>query len=202
MARIAARRAPAEPTVRSQVVRRARILRSAAELGARHGYDGVQMQAVARDAGVALGTVYRYFPSKTQLFLAVMAEEVFGAQPGPPPPDGSDAVGEIAAILAGWTGRFTSRPELARAMVRSTLATYSSRSTETQLMDVRAAPLILGRLGIDEPTEADLSRIRLLLYAWWGIVISRLSEHMTQAEAETHIHLGTALLFAGARGPA
>jgi AcrR family transcriptional regulator len=202
MARIAAPRLPAEPTARSQVVRRERILRSAAELGARHGFDGVQMQHVARDAGVALGTVYRYFPSKTQLFVAVMAEEVFADQPGPGPLVGADGAGEVAAILAAWAHRFTRRPELARAMVRSTLAVYAGHSAEARLMDFRAAPLILSRLGIDQPTAADLSRIRLLLYAWWGIVISRLSEHMTQAEAEEHIQMGAALLVAGAQRPA
>nr|WP_239005053.1 helix-turn-helix domain-containing protein [Mycolicibacterium sp. CBMA 360] len=34
------------------------------------------MNEVARAAGVALGTLYRYFPSKTHLFVGLMAERV------------------------------------------------------------------------------------------------------------------------------
>lgn len=200
MARIPAHRVPAAPTAPSQVVRRARILRSAAKMGAVHGYDGVQMQEVAKDAGVALGTVYRYFPSKTQLFLAVMAEEVFGGRPHAGH-EGGDTRGDVTDLLVGWTRRFTQRPKLALAMVQSTLATYSSHSVEAKGMDTLVAPYILGRLGIERPTEEDLSKVRLLLYAWWGIVISRLSEHLAQDQAEDHIRLCTVLFFAATREP-
>jgi AcrR family transcriptional regulator len=199
MARTAAHRAPAAPTALSQVERRASILRSAAELGAVHGFDGVQMQEVARAAGVALGTVYRYFPSKTQLFLAVMADDVFRGLSRTRHHDGADRVGDVADLLVGWTRRFTQRPKLALAMVRSTLATYSSGSVEAKGMDLLVAPEILGLLGIERPTEEDLGKVRLLTYAWWGIVISRLSEHMTQAQAENHIRQGAALVFASGR---
>ena len=199
MARISVQRAPAAPTAHSQVARRARILSSAAELGAIHGYDGVQMQEVARGAGVAVGTVYRYFPSKTQLFLAVMAEEVFG---GRARTEAEAPASDVADLLVGWTRRFTQRPKLALAMVQSTLAAYSGRSAEARDMDVLVAPEILGLLGIEEPVEEELSKVRLLTYAWWGVVISRLSEHMTQAEAEEHIRLGAALFVTPARKPA
>jgi len=202
LARISVQRAPAAPTAHSQVARRARILNSAAELGAIHGYDGVQMQEVARDAGVAVGTVYRYFPSKTQLFLAVMAEEGFGGRTRTGDGDGEAPVSDIADLLVGWTRRFTQRPKLALAMVQSTLAAYSGRSAEARAMDVLVAPEILGLLGIEEPVEEELSKVRLLTYAWWGVVISRLSEHMTQAQAEEHIRLGAALFVTPARKPA
>ena len=202
MARISVHRAPAAPTAHSQVARRARILSSAAELGAIHGYDGVQMQEVARGAGVAVGTVYRYFPSKTQLFLAVMAEEVFGGRARTEADAGEAPSGDVADLLVGWTRRFMQRPKLALAMVQSTLAAYSGRSAEAREMDVLVAPEILELLGIEEPGEEELSKVRLLTYAWWGVVISRLSDHMTQAQAEEHIRLGTALFVTPARKPA
>ncbi len=47
----------------SQAARRERVVRAALDLGAAGGYDSVQMRDVATSAGVALGTIYRYFSS-------------------------------------------------------------------------------------------------------------------------------------------
>jgi len=51
---------------------RERIVRAALDLLAEGGYAAASMNAVARRAGVATGSVYRHFPSKTDL-----VEEVF-----------------------------------------------------------------------------------------------------------------------------
>ena len=60
---------------RGQQERRDRILRAAISL-LEHGgeYDEIQMRDVAREAGVALGTVYRYFTSKEHLYAAALLE--------------------------------------------------------------------------------------------------------------------------------
>lgn len=47
-----------------------RVLQAAHELFAEHGPD-VKIEAVARRAGVGVGTIYRRFPSKEDLFAAV-----------------------------------------------------------------------------------------------------------------------------------
>jgi AcrR family transcriptional regulator len=46
------------------------ILEAAAGLFARHGYDQTDTQLLAETLGVGKGTLYRYFPSKRDLFLA------------------------------------------------------------------------------------------------------------------------------------
>lgn len=64
---------PAEPPLSArQAERRRRILRAATALAARGGYEAVQMREVAESAQVALGTLYRYFPSKVHLLVAVI----------------------------------------------------------------------------------------------------------------------------------
>jgi AcrR family transcriptional regulator len=50
---------------------RERIVRSALDLLAEGGYSAASVQAVARRAGVATGTVYRHFPSKADLVAEV-----------------------------------------------------------------------------------------------------------------------------------
>src|SRR5215203_2904508 len=64
----------AEALTKSQAARRQRVLLAALELGADGGYDAVQMRDVAATAEVALGTIYRYFPSKDALLAAAMLE--------------------------------------------------------------------------------------------------------------------------------
>lgn len=63
-----------EVLTKSQAERRARVIRAALELAAKGGYDTVQMRDVAALANVALGTVYRYFPSKDALLSAATVE--------------------------------------------------------------------------------------------------------------------------------
>jgi AcrR family transcriptional regulator len=52
--------------------RRDAILDTAAAVFAEHGYPGADVQFIADALGVAKGTVYRYFPSKEELFLAAV----------------------------------------------------------------------------------------------------------------------------------
>lgn len=61
-------------TVKSgeQVDRQKRILDAALELLSRHGISGINMRAVAREAGVALGLVNYYFEDKSSLIRAVL----------------------------------------------------------------------------------------------------------------------------------
>ena len=49
--------------------RRRRIIDATLALASKGGYDAVQMRAVAEKADVALGTLYRYFPSKIHLLV-------------------------------------------------------------------------------------------------------------------------------------
>ncbi len=51
---------------------RARLLQTAAEHFALHGYDGASINRISVSAGYAKGTVYGYFESKAALFGAVL----------------------------------------------------------------------------------------------------------------------------------
>jgi AcrR family transcriptional regulator len=59
---------------RDQRERRGRIVRTALRSLANSDYDRVKVSEVARDSGVALGTLYRYFTSKEHLFAAAFLE--------------------------------------------------------------------------------------------------------------------------------
>lgn len=59
----------------AQRERRKRILDATLTLASKGGYEAVQMRAVAERADVAVGTLYRYFPSKVHLLVSALARE-------------------------------------------------------------------------------------------------------------------------------
>jgi AcrR family transcriptional regulator len=50
------------------------ILAAAARVFARHGLEGATIEMVAREAEVAVGTIYLYFASRDDLYLSLVAE--------------------------------------------------------------------------------------------------------------------------------
>ena len=66
--------------------RRRRILDATIALASKGGFDAVQMRAVAESADVALGTLYRYFPSKIHLLVSALSTRARGVAGGARPP--------------------------------------------------------------------------------------------------------------------
>src|SRR3954462_695441 len=56
--------------------RREEILEKATAVFAKHGYPNTDVQFIADPLRISKGTVYRYFPSKEQLFLAAVERGV------------------------------------------------------------------------------------------------------------------------------
>ena len=60
---------------RQKQERERRILKAAERLFARKGFAGVAMEDLAARAGLAVGTLYNYFPSKLAVLLAILRRE-------------------------------------------------------------------------------------------------------------------------------
>src|SRR5580704_6313938 len=63
-----------ENVARRLAARHGAIIAAARDAASEGGMAAVQIAAVARRAGIAAGTVYRYFPGKTDLVAALIAE--------------------------------------------------------------------------------------------------------------------------------
>ncbi len=61
---------------RERAARREAILAAAAKVFADHGLEGATVEMVAREAEVAVGTIYLYFHSRDDLFLSLMAQRI------------------------------------------------------------------------------------------------------------------------------
>jgi len=63
-----------ENVARRLAARHDAIIAAARQIASEGGMAAVQIVPVAARAGIAAGTVYRYFPAKTDLVAAVLAE--------------------------------------------------------------------------------------------------------------------------------
>jgi AcrR family transcriptional regulator len=69
----------APPRRRRKDARPAEIVEAAFKVFCAHGYGKARVDEVAREAGIAKGTVYLYFPNKQALFQAVIEAKVSAA---------------------------------------------------------------------------------------------------------------------------
>jgi TetR/AcrR family transcriptional regulator, cholesterol catabolism regulator len=195
--RIAEARAPAEPVTPTQRERQDRILAAAAKLGAEKDLERVMMQEVAREADVAIATLYRYFPSKIHLFVGVMADQVVrlgNLETRRPGPDVSIAEA-VADVLVRATRAFVRRPKLAMAMIQCVNTADPAVVTDVVLIDERVTEVLLGAAGLDDPDEQQRALFRLLLQSWYGVLQTRLNGRLTPAQAESDLRTASRLLL-------
>ncbi|GAA3305445.1 TetR family transcriptional regulator [Streptomyces cinereospinus] len=182
--------APATPPLTErQEARRRRILRASARLAGRGGFDAVQMREVAESSQVALGTLYRYFPSKVHLLVATMQdqlEQMHGTL-RKKPPAGETAAERVAQTLMRAFRALQREPHLADAMVRALTFADRSVSPEVDQVSRQTTAIILDATGLDDPTPAQLSAVRVIEHTWHATLITWLSGRASIAQVKVDI---------------
>ncbi|MFE9312618.1 TetR family transcriptional regulator [Streptomyces sp. NPDC006706] len=191
-ARASTSRAASPPLTERQEARRRRILRASAQLAARGGFDAVQMREVAESSQVALGTLYRYFPSKVHLLVATMQDQLerLHGTLRKNPPAGESAAERVAETLMRAFGALQRDPHLADAMVRALTFADRSVSPEVDQVSRQTTAIILDAMGLEEPTAEQLSAVRVIEHTWLSALIAWLSGRASLAQAKADI--GTA----------
>ncbi|WP_186629169.1 TetR family transcriptional regulator [Rhodococcus sp. BP22] len=197
MPRIAEVRDAAEPSSVEQHARHVRIIQAAAALGAEKELARVQMHDVAKAAGVAIGTLYRYFPSKTHLFVAVMVDQIDRMGSGLTKRNSSTTLPSDAVygVLVRATRGLLLQPLLSAAMIQSTTTANVTAVPDAGKVDRAFRQILLEAAGIETPTEADLTALRLVVQLWFGVIQSCLNGRVSFLDAELDIRRGCDLLL-------
>jgi AcrR family transcriptional regulator len=185
-------------TTEAQRARRRRILAAAAELSTEGGFDAVQMREVAERADVALGTLYRYFPSKIHLLISVLADEMeeLRERLATTPPANDDPADRVVAVLQRSIRALGRNPQLYGAVIRAMMFGDESTLAENQAvsrhMDAIVTSAIAGRGHA--PTDEDLTVARLISKIWLADILSWLAGRSTVEEMQVDVEHAVRLL--------
>ena len=188
-----------ESETAAQRARRERILSTTLTLAARGGYDAVQMREVAERSEVALGTLYRYFPSKIHLLVSAMASEVdrLSARLQKRAIPGQTRAERVSFVLERSTRSLQRDPLLTEALIRAMMAADSSVAEEVAAVRGNMADLIVEAIrGGGGPQEHDVDLAAILQDVWFARQIAWLGGRIGTAEVWRDIQLAITLVLA------
>lgn len=169
--------------------KRSRILETAIELAEKGGFDNVRLRDVAAQADVALGTLYKRFPSKESILIAAleMEAEKLEKRMSKKPVEGASEMERVLNFFDGASRTLFRKPNLGRAVLRALtsgdesltgqVASFHQRMTNMIVAAMRGALIIS---IIPEPSNDELIVAYIMqqqwfasLVGWMGGLISR-----------------------------
>jgi TetR/AcrR family transcriptional regulator, cholesterol catabolism regulator len=177
--------------------RRARILDASLMLAAKGGYDAVQMRVVAEQAGVALGTLYRYFPSKIHLLVSALAREFEQTEerlertaiPG-------DTPGErMLFVLGRMTRNMQRNPMLTEAITRAFMFADPSAATEVNAVAGLMERMLTRAMHDGEPTPDEAAIARIIGDVWLSNLVAWVTRRASANDVSEHLELAVKLLL-------
>jgi len=174
-----------DPDFRQERSRRSyqALLDAAAELFAEHGYDAVGTPEIAQRAGVSVGTFYRYFDDKHEVYLEIMRRTIASAHEqtiAGLTPDrfvGASRTETIARAADILFDHVLSRPQLTRSFMEMSLrdaAVAELRRAFEQLAVQRLAALIAAvttRDSVPDPEAFAYVLHGSAMQAAYGLVV-------------------------------
>ncbi len=146
----------------AQRERRRRILDATLELANEGGFDAVQMRAVADNADVALGTLYRYFPSKIHLLVTALGREFdrVHEQSRSRQVPGDTAHERVMHILGVTTRAMQKQPQLTEALTRAFMFADASVADEIHDVGMKLTAIITHAIAGTDQMESPPRRTR------------------------------------------
>jgi TetR/AcrR family transcriptional regulator, cholesterol catabolism regulator len=191
--------APAEADLGSaaQRDRRKRILDATLALASRGGYEAVQMRAVAERADVALGTLYRYFPSKIHLLVSALAREFERAQEklDRSPIPGDTAYERMLYVLGKITRSMQREPLLIEAMTRAFMFADPSAASEVNTVARIMEEMLTKAMHEGEPTADERAIARVVGDVWMSNLVAWVTRRASANDVANHLEVAARLLL-------
>ncbi|MER7081055.1 DNA-binding transcriptional regulator, AcrR family [Saccharopolyspora antimicrobica] len=182
----------------AQHERRKRIIDATIALATKGGYDAVQMRTVAEKADVALGTLYRYFPSKVHLLVTGLAREFERAQdkldrtkiPGTTPYE------RVMFVLNRTTRSLQRNPQLTEAMTRAFMFADTSAAAEVDTVAALVERFFTNAMTEGDPTEEEKAIARVIGDVWLSNLVAWVTRRASASDVSNRLELTVRLLLA------
>ena len=181
----------------AQRERRKRILDATLALASKGGYDAVQMRTVAERADVALGTLYRYFPSKIHLLVSALVLEFERTQekldrrpiPGDTPYD------RMLYVLSRVTRTMQREPMLTEAMTRAFMFADPSAAAEVNTVARLMEHMLTSAMHEGEPTGDEIAIARIIGDVWLSSLVAWVTRRASANDVSSQLELAARLLL-------
>lgn len=179
---------------------RAAILHAALQLFSRQGYENTSIDQLARAAGVGKGTVYSYFRSKSDIFLAFCEEQLAFVHRELTEKSHQDTplVEQMLTLFKGEF-RFVSRDrEFGRTLMRETvfpkeLTVDRSRPLDNKYIDILVPMFRQAQKRGELRTDLELTLVVGHFYALYIMTVA--AWYMSRLETEEDVAMAMELLF-------
>jgi AcrR family transcriptional regulator len=179
--------------------RRKRILDATIALASQGGFDAVQMRAVAEQADVALGTLYRYFPSKIHLLVSALQREFERTEVAlrDKPVEGDTTADRVISVLKRTTRGMQSDPQLCEALTRAFMFADASVATEIHQVGMLLTSMLTRVMHPEhtELTEEDVAIARVIGDVWLSALVGWVTGRTSAAETGQQIEVAVKLLL-------
>ncbi|MDQ4053297.1 MAG: TetR family transcriptional regulator [Actinomycetota bacterium] len=180
--------------------RRKRILDATYELASDGGFDAVQMRAVADRADVALGTLYRYFPSKIHLLVSALGRQFEQAEatlrerpiPGDTPSE------RVINVLKKTTRGLQGDPHLTEALTRAFMFADASVASEIHHVGMLMTSMLTHAMDPErtsDVTDDDVAIARVIGDVWLSALVAWVTGRSTAAETAAHMETAVRMLL-------
>ncbi len=181
----------------AQRERRKRILDATLALASKGGYDAVQMREVAERADVALGTLYRYFPSKIHLLVSGLAREFERTKskldrrtiPG------AAAADRVVYVLHQVTKNMQRDPLLTEAMTRAFMFADPSAASEVNAVAAQMTAILTEAMHEGEPTADERAIARVIGDVWLSNLVAWVTRRASADDVADQLELAARLLL-------
>src|SRR5580704_1005202 len=177
--------------------RHQRILDATLALASKGGYEAVQMRTVAERANVALGTLYRYFPSKIHLLVSGLAREFERNQekldrttiPGATPYE------RMLYVLGRITRTMQREPMLTEAMTRAFMFADPSAAAEVNTVARLMEHMLTSAMHEGEPTGDEIAIARIIGDVWLSSLVAWVTRRASANDVSSQLELAARLLL-------
>jgi AcrR family transcriptional regulator len=183
--------------------RRRRILDATVSLATRGGFDAVQMRGVAEHADVALGTLYRYFPSKIHLLVSALAGQFEAAESalGRKPIPGDTSGDRVVFVLRKATGELQRNPQLTEALTRAFMFADNTVAAEIEVVGMQLTSMLTRAMKGPEYVEGEpiteeaVAIARVIADVWLAALVSWVTGRGTAEDVSARVEMAVHLLL-------
>ena len=180
----------------AQRERRKRILDATLAIASKGGYEAVQMRAVAERADVAVGTLYRYFPSKVHLLVSALGREFERIEAKT---DRTAIAGtpyeRLHQMISRLNRAMQRNPLLTEAMTRAYVFADASASSEVDHVEKLIDSMFARAMADGEPTEDQYHIARVISDVWLSNLLAWLTRRASATDVSKRLDLAVRLLI-------